>query len=69
MGMTCSIEQKNQKKKKIKKPFKFVSINTIKSKYIINDIFSFLCENKKLDLIKYNNKFQKILKIDINYYK
>ena len=51
--------------------FEFTSIiiKSIKSKYIINNIFSYIYKNKKLELIKYNKKYQKIFKIDINYYK
>ena len=69
--MTCFIEPRNQKKEKTNKEFEFANniIKTIKSKYIINDIFSYLYENTKLELIKYNKKCQKILEIDINYFK
>ena len=71
MGITCFLEQKKQKKEEINKAFEFTTnkIKTIKNKYIINDIFSFLYENKKLELIKYNNNLEKILEIDINYFK
>ena len=71
MGTTSSPEQKHQKMEKANKAFESVNniIKTIKSKYIIKYIFSYLYENKKLELIKYNKKCQKILKIDINYYK
>ena len=71
MGTNCFIEQKNQKKEKIHKVFDLPTniIETIKSKYIINDIFSYLYENKKLELVKYNKKSQKKWEIDINYYK
>ena len=74
MGTTCFYEEKYQKKEKANKAFESINniiktIKTIKSKYIINHIFSYLYENKKLELIKYNKKCQKILKIDINYYK
>ena len=64
MDTTSSNEKAN-------KAFESVNniIKTIKSKYIIKYIFSYLYENKKLELIKYNNKCQKILNIDINYYK
>ena len=71
MGTTCFIEPRNQKKEKANKEFEFANniIKTIKSKYIINKILSYLYENRKLELIKYNKKFQILLKIDINYYK
>ena len=41
----------------------------VKSKYIINIIFSFLDENLKLYLIKYNNNLKNILGIDLGYFK
>ena len=68
MGMACSLQQKN---KKINKNFVFttIPIKHIKSNYIINNIFSFLFENKKLELIKYSKKYQRRLDIDIKYYK
>ena len=64
MDTTNSNEKKN-------KTFESANnmIKTIKSNYIIKYIFSYLYENKKLELIKYNKKCQKILKIDINDYK
>ena len=69
--MSNSLEQKNKKTEKINNAFEFTSIiiKSIKSKYIINNIFSYIYKNKKLELIKYNKKYQKIFKIDINYYK
>ena len=58
------------------KTFNFVpiinSINLrklVKSSYIIEIIFSFLREKKKLEVIKYNNKYQKLFKINIENYK
>ena len=71
MGMSSSLEQKNIKPEKTDNAFEFTSniIKFIKSKYIINNIFSYIYKNKKLELIKYNKKYQKIFKIDINYYK
>ena len=41
----------------------------IKSKYIQKDILLFLKENIKLSLITYNKDLQKILGVDIEYYK
>ena len=41
----------------------------LKSLYIIKYIFSFLYENKKLDLIIHNKSFQNKLNIDLEYYK
>ena len=50
---------------------KFVTINIkdIKSFYIIKNVFSFLDEKRKLNIIIYNKKLQKILLIDLNDYK
>ena len=71
MSASSPLEQRKQKLKKINKAFELTTniIETIKSKYIITGIFSYLYENKKLELIKYNKKCQKKLEIDINYYK
>jgi len=44
-------------------------IESVKSKYIIQNIFSFLDENIKLNLIIYNKEYQKLFGIDIDYYK
>ena len=44
-------------------------IESIKSLFIIKNIFSFLKECSKLNLIIYNKKFQTKLGIDIEYYK
>ena len=41
----------------------------IKSKYIMNVIFSFTGENIKLDMIKYNKYYQKIFSIYIKDYR
>ena len=51
------------------KEIKNSTIMDVKSKYIINIIFSFLNEKAKLNLIKYNKYFQKSFSIDIEYYK
>ena len=45
------------------------SINSIESSYILEEIFSFLHERKKLDLIIYNKQFQNILHVDIEDFK
>ena len=44
-------------------------LRDIKSPYIINKIFSYLNENRKLNIIKYSKFFQNILSINIEYYK
>ena len=41
----------------------------IKSLYIIKKIFSHIFEINKLDIIKYNKKYQNIFGINIDYYK
>ena len=49
-----------------------MSINlrkSVKSFYIINEIFSYLEEVKKLELIKYNKKYQNEFGINFEYYK
>ena len=58
-------------KQKINKSFvsEVNIIEDIKSKYIMKKIFSLLYVNKKLELIIYNKKYQKIFKLDVNYYK
>jgi len=42
---------------------------SIKSLYILKEIFSFLYEKEKMDLIIYNKEFQEKLDIDIEDYK
>ena len=46
-----------------------ILLKTIKSKYIIEIIFSFLYEKKKLNLMVYNKKFKEKLDINRDYYK
>ena len=62
----------------MQKPLKMEKIQNIKSEkyiesiaslYILKDIFSFLSENQKLNLIIYNKSLQKKLDINIEYYK
>ena len=52
-----------------KKDHKTANIGEIKSAYIIKKLFSFLNEENKLDMIKYNKHIQKLLGININNYK
>ena len=40
-------------------------LENIKSRYILKNLFSFLNENKKLKLIKYNKNLQKTLNINL----
>ncbi len=44
-------------------------IELIKSKYNIREVFSFLYEKQKLNMIIYNKKLQKIIGVNINDYK
>ena len=46
-----------------------VNIRDIKSSYIIMELFSFLHEKQKLNIIIYNKELQKIFSVDIEYYK
>ena len=46
-----------------------INLKYIKSSYIIKGIFSFLHEEKKLNIIIYNKEIQKKLLIDIRDYK
>ena len=45
------------------------SKNSVKSPYIMKEIFSFLDKKEKLNLIKYNKFYQKLLMINIDDYK
>ena len=44
-------------------------IELIKSNYIVKQLFTYLCENVKLNLVKYNKIIQNKLEIDIDAYK
>ena len=46
-----------------------ISINHIKSSYVIKKVFSFLNEKQKLNKIIYNKELQKICSVDIEDYK
>ena len=46
-----------------------VNLKDIKSSFIINIIFSFLCEKQLLNMIIYNKELQKMLQRDIENYK
>ena len=45
------------------------NIQNVKSLYILTNIFSFLCENKKLDLISYNKRLQFKLLVGLENYR
>ena len=44
-------------------------LKNVKSSYIIEIILSYIRDERKFDIIKYNKKFKKILKINLNDYK
>ena len=46
-----------------------INLNEIKSSYIVERIFSFLFEKKKLNIIAHNNKLKKMFLVDIENYK
>ena len=48
---------------------KNINIRNIKSSYIIKEVFSILYEKHRLNMIIYNNDLQRILLVDIEYYK
>ena len=62
--MGVSSDKNYSKKKEISMPFK-----SIKSSYILTEIFSFLNSKQKLNLIIYDKQLQKELKISIKDYK
>ena len=51
------------------KSFLLGNIENIKSKFITIQIFSFIWENRKLDILKYSRKNQTKLKINLDNYK
>ena len=55
----------NFKKKNMKK----ISLNNIKSSYIIKRVFSFLYENMKYEILKHNKKYQNFFYLNIDSYK
>ena len=62
------------KKKFIEKPkentYKFVNLkSSVKSKYIIQKIFLYLNDKKKIFMIRYNKYYNNLLEIDIELYK
>jgi len=78
MGSYCDSSKSNSdnknplKEKEIEKPKNIEVVNlikTLKSQYIIKDIFSCLEEKTKLTIIVHNKKYQNLLGLDINYYK
>ena len=46
-----------------------ISFNNIKSKYILKQIFDFLLNSRKLEIIRYNNNIKNRLEIGLNDYK
>ena len=46
-----------------------VTLDNIKSNYILKNILSYMIEYKRLEIMQYNKKLQKRLNLDINNYK
>ena len=57
----------NEEKPKNIKPINL--IETVKSKYVIKELFSYLSQILKLRIIKYNKKYQNLFEINIENYK
>ena len=55
----------DKKKERIQR----AKLNNMKSNYILKKIFDIMKENKSLEIVKYNKKFQKKLNLSINDYK
>ena len=62
-GNDSTIEDEKNIKKSMPNMLKF-----IKSSHMVNKIFSYLNEIRKLNLVRHNNYFQNILSINIEYY-
>ena len=69
MGEICSGPKKVNKKENLSTYSSINLLKSAKSYYIIKEIFSFLDEKKKLNMIIYNKKYQKRLDINIDNYK
>ena len=46
-----------------------INLNYIKSSYIIKEVFSFINQKRKLNIIIHNKYLQNIIGVDIEYYK
>ena len=60
---------KENKKKHESFTSNFISLNNVKSSYILKRVLSFLYEKKRLNLIIYNKKIKRKLGINIDKYK
>ena len=70
MEISEDLSYDNTSIKNIKiRDYKPVNLRSVKSLYIIDNIFSFLNEKQKLNMIIYNKKYQKLFGINIEYYK
>ena len=70
MGISEDLSYDNTSIKNIKiRDYKPVNLRSVKSLYIIDNIFSFLNEKNKLNMIIYNKKYQKLFGINIEQYK
>ena len=68
MGIHQNKEAFEKEKEEKEEIFDHVKIESIKSLYITKIIFSFLSDNVKLNLIKFNKKYQNKLGINIEYF-
>ena len=59
----------NQIKSELNKNDKVNLKDSVKSKYILKIIFSYLEKNKALDIIKYNNAYKKIFELNLKKYR
>ena len=44
-------------------------ISSVKSRYTLKKIFSYIYENQKLSILAHNKKLQRLFNIDIDYYR
>ena len=65
------INQENNSSEKIRRDDeKIIDLRkSVKSRYIIKKILSFLDEYLKLNIIAHNKKFQRLFNIDVDYYR
>ncbi len=67
------MKKTNESTKEIKSEINITELinlkKSLKSKYILKELFSFLDEKRKLKIIQYNKKYNELLEIDIKQYK
>ena len=49
--------------------FKISIISSVKSRYTLKKIFSYIYEKQKLSILAHNKKLQRLFNIDIDYYR